>query len=83
MAEIIDQIVKISIQDAISSVETVDVNTVAIVGKVGATTTTPTAFTPSTEPMKALTAKAVAEAHGGSIKAICPDGKSMTIKVAL
>ena len=27
-------------------------------------------------------AKAVAEAHGGSIKAICPDGKSMTIKVA-
>lgn len=64
MAEIIDQIVKISIQDAISSVETVDVNTVAIVGKVGATTTTPTAFTPSTEPMKALTAKAVAEAYG-------------------
>ena len=26
-------------------------------------------------------AKAVAEAHGGSIKAICPDGKSMTMKV--
>lgn len=33
MAEIIDQIVKISIQDAISSVTTVDVNTVALVGK--------------------------------------------------
>lgn len=32
MAEIIDQIVKISIQDAISSVTTVDVNTVALVG---------------------------------------------------
>ena len=28
-------------------------------------------------------AKAVAEAHGGSIKAICPDGKSMTIKVTI
>jgi signal transduction histidine kinase len=26
-------------------------------------------------------AKAVAEAHGGTIKAICPDGKSMTMKV--
>ena len=26
-------------------------------------------------------AKAVTEAHGGKIKAICPDGKSMTIKV--
>ena len=35
MAEIIDQIVKISIQDAISSVTTVDVNTVAIVGRNG------------------------------------------------
>lgn len=35
MAEIIDQIVKISIQDAISSVTTVDVNTVALVGKAG------------------------------------------------
>lgn len=33
MAQIIDQIVKISIQDAISSVTTVDVNTVALVGK--------------------------------------------------
>lgn len=32
MADIIDQIVKISIQDAISSVTTVDVNTVALVG---------------------------------------------------
>ena len=32
MAEIIDQIVKISITDAISSVTTVDVNTVALVG---------------------------------------------------
>lgn len=32
MAEIIDQIVKISIQDAVSSVTTVDVNTVALVG---------------------------------------------------
>ena len=64
MAEIIDQIVKISIQDAISSVTTVDVNTVAIIGKVGATTTTPTAFTPSTEPMKALNAKSVADAYG-------------------
>ena len=28
-------------------------------------------------------AKAVAEAHGGTIKAICPDGKSMTIKVTI
>ena len=27
-------------------------------------------------------AKAVAEAHGGTIKAICPDGKSMTMKVS-
>ena len=26
-------------------------------------------------------AKAVTEAHGGKIKAVCPDGKSMTIKV--
>jgi hypothetical protein len=33
MAEIIDQIVKISIQDTISGVTTVDVNTVALVGK--------------------------------------------------
>lgn len=33
MAEIIDQIVRISIQDALSSVTTVDVNTVALVGK--------------------------------------------------
>ena len=33
MAQIIDQIVKISIQDAISSVTTVDGNTVALVGK--------------------------------------------------
>lgn len=41
MAEIIDQIVKISIQDAISSVTTVDVNTVALVGL--ATTSTPVA----------------------------------------
>ena len=41
MAEIIDQIVKISIQDAISSVTTVDVNTLAIVGL--ATTSTPVA----------------------------------------
>lgn len=32
MADIIDQIVKISIQDSISSVTTVDVNTVALVG---------------------------------------------------
>ena len=37
MAEIIDQIVKVSIQDAISSVTTVDVNTVAIVGRVSDT----------------------------------------------
>lgn len=36
MAQIIDQIVKISIQDAISSVTTVDVNTMALVGKAGA-----------------------------------------------
>ena len=35
MAQIIDQIVKISIQDAISSVTTVDVNTVALVGRIG------------------------------------------------
>ena len=28
-------------------------------------------------------AKAVAEAHGGSIKSLCPDGKSMTIKVVI
>ena len=35
MAEIIDQIVKISIQEAISSVTTVDVNTVALVGRNG------------------------------------------------
>lgn len=41
MAEIIDQIVKISIQDAISSVTTVDVNTVALVGL--ATTQSPVA----------------------------------------
>lgn len=41
MAEIIDQIVKISIQDAISSVTTVDVNTVALVGL--ATESTPVA----------------------------------------
>ena len=41
MAEIIDQIVKISIQDAISSVTTVDVNTVALVGL--ATSQTPAA----------------------------------------
>lgn len=36
MADIIDQIVNISIQDAISSVTTTDVNTAAIVGAVGA-----------------------------------------------
>ena len=28
-------------------------------------------------------ARAVAESHGGTIKAICPDGKSMTIKVVI
>ena len=28
-------------------------------------------------------AQAVAESHGGTIKAICPDGKSMTIKVTI
>ena len=28
-------------------------------------------------------ARAVAESHGGTIKAICPDGKSMTIKVTI
>ena len=28
-------------------------------------------------------ARAVTEAHGGTIKAICPDGKSMTIKVTI
>ena len=28
-------------------------------------------------------ALAVAESHGGTIKAICPDGKSMTIKVVI
>lgn len=35
MAQIIDQIVKLSINDAVSSVGTTDVNTVAIVGKPG------------------------------------------------
>ena len=35
MAQIIDQIVNISIQDAVSAVETTDVNTMAIVGKAG------------------------------------------------
>ena len=64
MPEIIDQIVKISIQDAISSVTTVDVNTVAIVGRVGATTTGEGAFTPSTDPMQTASANAVAEAYG-------------------
>lgn len=69
MAEIIDQIVKISIQDAISSVTTVDVNTVAIVGRVGAKIE-PTeqggddGFTPSTDPMETASAKAVAKAYG-------------------
>ena len=28
-------------------------------------------------------ALAVAESHGGTIKSICPDGKSMTIKVVI
>ena len=28
-------------------------------------------------------AKAVAESHGGTIKAVCPDGKNMTIKVTI
>lgn len=67
MAEIIDQIVKISIQDAISGVTTVDVNTVAIVGRVGATVSASNdvdAFTPSTDPMQTASAKAVAEAYG-------------------
>lgn len=69
MAEIIDQIVKISIQDAISGVTTVDVNTVAIVGRVGATVSANAeqgvaAFTPSTDPMQTASANAVAEAYG-------------------
>jgi hypothetical protein len=69
MAEIIDQIVKISIQDAVSSVTTVDVNTVAIVGRVGATVSANAeqgiaAFTPSTDPMQSVSANAVKEAYG-------------------
>lgn len=47
MAEIIDQIVKISIQDAISSVTTVDVNTVAIVGRNGTFATRVVDVTPA------------------------------------
>lgn len=69
MAEIIDQIVKISIQEAISSVTTVDVNTVALVGRVGATISANAeqgiaAFTPSTDPMQTASANAVKEAYG-------------------
>ena len=47
MAEIIDQIVKISIQDAISSVTTVDVNTMAIVGRNGTFATRVVDVTPA------------------------------------
>lgn len=47
MAEIIDQIVKISIQEAISSVTTVDVNTVALVGRNGTFATRVVDVTPS------------------------------------
>lgn len=47
MADIIDQIVKISIQDAISGVTTVDVNTMAIVGRNGTFATRVVDVTPA------------------------------------
>lgn len=52
MAEIIDQIVKISITDAISSVTTVDVNTVAIVGRIGVAAARTLEITPELAPDK-------------------------------